>query len=396
MSAPFPSLNLPKRLLLGPGPSEVDPRVYRALAQPVVGHLDPGFLQVLDQVQEMLRMTFRTRNTITFPVPGTGSAGMEAALINFLEPGDDAAVVVGGVFAARMCEIVERTGARLLRIDIPTGTAATAEQVRGALKGIKPKLLAAVHSETSTGVCQPLEPLRAVAQEVGALLVVDTVSSLGGLPLETDNWGIDVCYSGTQKCLGCPPGLAPLTVGERAAQVLEQRRRPVQSWYLDISLVAKYWGKDRRYHHTPPVNMLFALHEALRLLLAEGLEAAWARHERSHRALVCGIEALGLRMFVERPEDRAWTVNTIAIPAGVEDARVRGRLLERFGIEIGAGLGELRGRIWRVGLMGLTANASSVLLFLAALESVLSESGCRIERGAAVAAAERVFETSPQ
>ncbi|MBI3933162.1 MAG: alanine--glyoxylate aminotransferase family protein, partial [Acidobacteria bacterium] len=357
------------------------------------GHMDPLFLECLGQLQQMLRDTFRTRNTITFPIPGTGSAGMEAALINFLEPGDEAAVAVGGVFAGRMCEIVERCGGKLTRIDSPWGVAADPDAVRQAVRGKKLKLLGVVHSETSTGVCQPLEPLRQIADEVGALLVVDSVSSLGGLPLEVDQGRLDVCYSGSQKCLACPPGLAPITIGERAAEILRHRRTPVQSWYLDLGMVEKYWGPERNYHHTPPVNMLFGLHEALRILQQEGLEAAWARHRKSHLAFVAGLQALGLKMFVQDPAVRAWTVNTIRIPEGIEDARVRARLMERFQIEIAGGLGQLKGRIWRVGLMGLTATSSSVLLLLAALETVLAESGFGLDQGAGVAAAEKVFST---
>lgn len=391
MTDHFPAINLPKRLLLGPGPSEVDPRVYRAMIQPVVGHMDPLFLEILGQLQEMLRRTFRTRNTITFPIPGTGSAGMEAALINFIEPGDEAAVIVGGVFAARMCEIVERCGGKLHRIDVPWGTAAEPDKVRQALRGKKIKVLAMVHSETSTGVCQPLEPIRQIADELGALLVVDTVSSLGGLPLEVDAWKIDVCYSGSQKCLACPPGLAPITISERAAEILRKRRTLVQSWYLDMSMVEKYWSAERRYHHTPPVNMLFGLHEALRLLQREGLESSWSRHRAAQAALIAGIEALGLKMFVENSAMRAATVNTILIPAGVDDARLRGRLLERFNIEIAGGLADLKGKIWRVGLMGLTATPAIVLQFLGALESVLGECGYKFQPGAGVAAVEKAL-----
>jgi alanine-glyoxylate transaminase/serine-glyoxylate transaminase/serine-pyruvate transaminase len=391
MAAGFPSIQIPKRLLMGPGPSEVDPRVYLVMSQPVVGHLDPLFLECLNQLQSMLRATFRTSNRVTFPIPGTGSAGMEAALINFLEPGDEAAIVTGGVFGDRMCEIVERCGGKLTRIEIPWGTAADPDRVRAALRGKKVKLVGLVHSETSTGVCQPLQALSKIAQEAGALLVVDAVSSLGGLPLEVGGWGLDVCYSGSQKCLACPPGLAPITVGERALETLRSRRTPVQSRYLDLGMVDKYWGPERTYHHTPPVNMLFALHEALRLLVAEDLEASWARHRRSHLAFVDGLEAMGLKMFVKDPAIRAWTVNTILIPDGVDDARVRGRLMELFQIEIAGGLGQLKGKIWRVGLMGLTATSSSVLLLLAALESVLAESGFALQRGAGVAAAEKAL-----
>lgn len=391
MTENFPAINLPKRFLMAPGPSEVDPRVYRAMIQPVCGHMDPFFLEVLNQLQEMLRRTFRTRNAITFPIPGTGSAGMEASLINFLEPGDEAAVVVGGVFAARMCEIVERCRGELHRVDVAWGKVADPEQVRQALRGKKIKVLGVVHSETSTGVCQPLEPMRKIADELGALLVVDTVSSLGGLPLEVDQWNIDVCYSGSQKCLACPPGLAPITIGERAAEVLRHRKSLVQSWYLDMSMVEKYWSAERRYHHTPPVNMLFGLHEALRLLQQEGLEASWVRHRSAHLALVAGVEALGLRMFVEDPAARAATVNTIRIPDGVDDARVRARLLERFNIEIAGGLADLKGHIWRVGLMGLTATPAAVLLLLAAFESALADCGFKFQPGAGVAAAEKAF-----
>ncbi len=392
MADNIPPINLPKRILMGPGPSEVDPRVYRAMIQPVVSLLDPAFVPILDQLHELLRYAFRTQNAITFPISGTGSAGMEAALVNLLEPGDTAAVIVGGVFAARMCEIVERCGGKLIRVDVPWEAAPDPEQIRKAIGGKKVKVLAAVHSETSTGVCQPLEPLRAIAQECGALLVVDTVSSLGGLPLETDLWELDVCYSGSQKCLACPPGLAPITVSERAMQVISQRRRPVQSWYLDLSMIRQYWGKERRYHHTPPINMLFGFHEALRLLREEGLEVAWARHKQSHLALVQGVEALGLKMFVEDPAARAWTVNTIRIPAGVDDARIRASLLNRFSIDIAGGLDKLKGQIWRIGLMGLTATPASVLLMLSALESVLADQGFPLDRGAGVAAAEKALQ----
>ena len=391
MPVAFPSITIPKRLLMGPGPSEVDPRVYRAMMQPVVGYLDPTLLQIMDQIHTMLRTVFCTRNAATFPLPGTGSAGMEASLINFIEPGDGVAVVVGGVFAARMCEMVERCGGKMIRIDHRSGTTADLDRVRGAIRGKKVKVLAAVHSETSTGVCQPLEPLKEIAREAGALLVVDTVSSLGGIPLQVDAWGVDVCYSGSQKCLGCPPGLAPITIGERAVEVLRQRQRPVQSWYLDLSMIEKYWGQERRYHHTPPVSMLYALHEALRVVLEEDLEAVWARHQQCHRALVRGLEAMGLKMFVEKPEARAWTVNTVCVPDGVDDARVRASLGERFGIEIAPGIGELRGKIWRIGLMGRTANAPLVLLLLNALESALGENGFSCPRGAGVAAAESLF-----
>ncbi len=391
MAEPIRSINFPKRFLMGPGPSEVDPRVYRAMIQPVMGHMDPLFLNCLNELQQMLRNAFRTANPITFPLPGTGSAGLEASLINFVEPGDEVAVVVGGIFAGRMCEVLERCRVNLTRIDIPWDQAADPAAVRSAIGGKKLKLLGVVHSETSTGVCQPLAPMRAIADEAGALLVVDTVSSLGGLPLEVDGWEIDVCYSGSQKCLACPPGLAPVTVNEQALEVLRARKSLVQSWYLDLSMVEKYWGPERTYHHTPPVNMLFALHEALRLLNEEGMEAAWERHRRAHLSLVRGIEAMGMRMYVEDPAARAWTVNTIRIPDGIEDGQVRAKLMEQFQLEIAGGLGKLKGKIWRVGLMGLTASKSSVLLLLGALDSVLSECGHKFDRGAGITAAEEAY-----
>jgi alanine-glyoxylate transaminase/serine-glyoxylate transaminase/serine-pyruvate transaminase len=394
MPAPYSSISIPKRLLMGPGPSEVDPRVYHAMTNPVVGYLDGVLLKVMDEIHAMLRTVFSTQNAATFPLPGTGSAGMEASLINFIEPGDDVAVVVGGTFAARMCEMVERCGGRLLRIDHRPGTIADPDQVRQAVRGKKLKVLAVVHSETSTGICQPLEPLKKIAQETGALLVVDTVSSLGGLPLKVDEWGLDVCYSGSQKCLACPPGLAPLTIAESAREVLRRRQKPVQSWYLDLSMVEKYWSQERRYHHTPPVSMLYALHEALRVLLEEDLEAVWARHQQCHRAFVNGVEAMGLKMFVEDPAARAWTVNTVRCPEGIEEAKVRASLTQSFGIEIATGIGDLRGKIWRVGLMGRTAKPELVLLLLNALESSLNDNGFACPRGAGVAAAEKELQVS--
>lgn len=393
MNASSSTTQIPKRLLMGPGPSEVDPRVYHAMTQPVVGYLDPALLEIMDQIQGRLRTAFRTGNRRTFPLSGTGGAGMEAALVNFMEPDDEVAVIVGGLFAARMCEIVERGGGKLIRIEHPPDTTADLDQTRQILRGKKLKVLAAVHSETSTGVCQPLEPLRELALETGALFLVDAVSSLAGLPLEIDSWGVDICYSGSQKCLGCPPGLAPITISERAAESLRRRQRSVSSWYLDLGLIARYWDPERRYHHTPPVSMLYAFNEALRLALEEGLEAVWERHRQCHLALVEGVEAMGLRMFVKDPAARAWTVNTIGVPEGVDDARIRSHLLERFGIEIGGGIAEMKGRLWRVGLMGRTANSELVLLLLHALESALSENGFPCPRGAAVAVAEKVFQT---
>ena len=394
MPAPYPSLSIPKRLLMGPGPSEVDPRVYHAMMQPVVGYLDQNLLRALDEINAMLQTVFGTENRGTFPIAGTGSAGMEASLINFIEPGDEVAVSVGGAFAARMCEMIVRAGGNLLRLDHPVGTVANPEDVRRAVHGKKLKLLAVVHSETSTGTLQPLQPLAEIAHEAGALLVVDTVSSLGGIPVDVDACGVDVCYSGTQKCLACPPGLSPFTFNERAAAVVRGRKKPVQSWYLDLSMIEKYWAEERRYHHTPPVSMLYAFHEALRIIIEEGVDAVYARHQQCHRAFVQGIEALGLRMFVANPADRAATVNVIRIPDGVEDAKVRSALTQRFGIEIGPGIGDLRGKIWRVGLMGQTAKPDLVLLLLNALETALLENGFHCPKGAGVTAAEKELQVT--
>jgi len=394
MPAPYSSISISKRLLMGPGPSEVDPRVYHAMLQPVVGYMDPNLLRAMDEIGAMLQTVFGTRNKAAFPVAGTGSAGMEASLINFIEPGDEVAVVVGGAFASRMCEMIVRAGGKLLRLDHRLGTIADPEDVRRAVRGKKLKVLAVVHSETSTGTLQPLQPLAEIAHEAGALLVVDTVSSLGGLPVEVDACGVDVCYSGTQKCLACPPGLSPFTYNERAAVLIRGRKQPAQSWYLDLGLIEKYWAEERRYHHTPPVSMLYAFHEALRIILEEGMEAVYARHLHCHRAFVQGVEALGLKMFVENPSERAATVNVIRIPDGVEDAKVRASLTQRFGIEIGPGIGDLRGKIWRVGLMGCTAKPELVLLLLNALETALAENGFRAPGGAGVAAAEKEFQVA--
>jgi len=304
------------------------------------------------------------------------------------------AVCVGGAFASRMCEMVERAGGNLLRLDHPPGTVAHPDDIRRAVRGKKLKVLAVVHSETSTGTLQPLRPLAEIAHEAGALLVVDAVSSLGGLPVAVDACGVDACYSGTQKCLACPPGLSPFTFNERAAAALRGRKKPVQSWYLDLSMIERFWAEERRYHHTPPMSMLYAFHEALRIIVEEGVDAVYARHLQCHRAFVLGVEALGLKMFVGNPSDRAATVNVIRIPDGVEDAKVRGSLTQRFGIEIGPGIGDLRGKIWRVGLMGQTAKPDLVLLLLNALETALSENGFRCPKGAGVAAAEKELQVT--
>lgn len=378
----------PTRILLGPGPSPVDIRVLRAMSRPLVGHLDPLFLDIMDEVQEFLRYVFQTSNRLTIPISGTGSAGMEAALVNLLEPGDTAVIGIHGAFGERMLDIAERTGARVVPVRAEWGHPLDLDEIEDALRRERPRLLALVHAETSTGVHQDLKNLGDLAHRYDALLVVDAVTSLGGMPLFVDQYGIDVCYSGTQKCLSCPPGLAPITFSERAIQRLRARGRKVQSWYLDMSLIEKYWGAERHYHHTAPISMIYALREALRLVREEGLEARWRRHKLNHRAFVAGIEAMGLEMFVAR-EHRLWSLNTVRIPEGVDDQRLRKDLRDHFNIEIGGGLGPLKGRIWRVGLMGAGSTPENVMLVLEALRESLRVQGIHCPSGRE--AAERVY-----
>jgi alanine-glyoxylate transaminase/serine-glyoxylate transaminase/serine-pyruvate transaminase len=389
-------LNPPQRILMAPGPSLVDPRVYRALLAPVLGHLDPEFLRIMDDVQLLLRRLFQTENRLTFPVSGTGSAGMETAMANLLEPADEAIICVGGHFGERMADMAERTGARLDRIESRPGAPVDPEVVRAAARGKKIKLLGIVHGETSTGVLQDIAPFRDVADECGALLVVDTVATLGGMPVAVDRQRIDVCFGATQKCLSAPPGLAPFTASPRVEEVLAQRKTRVTSWYFDLTTIMKYWGHERTYHHTAPISMVYALREALRLVEEETLPVRWERHQRNQQALVAGLEAMGLELLVE-PAHRMWTVTAVQVPAGVNDLKVRRRLLEEFNIEIAGGLGELKGKIWRIGLMGNSSTRNNVLLFLAALETILLEEDfpARAAPRAGVAAAERVYGQTP-
>jgi alanine-glyoxylate transaminase/serine-glyoxylate transaminase/serine-pyruvate transaminase len=383
----------PTRLLMGPGPSETHSSVLSALSRPTVGHLDPYFLQLMNEVQEMLRQVFQTRNRLTLAVSGTGSAGMETCLVNLISPGDRVIVGVNGVFGGRMKEVARRAGADVLAIERPFGEVFTLEEIERAIKQHAPKVVALVHAETSTGARQPLDGVATLVHDAGALLVVDCVTSLGGCPIPIDAWGVDAAYSGTQKCLSCPPGLAPVTFGPRAMEVLQARSAPVQSWYLDMGLVSNYWAESSRaYHHTAPINMNYALHEALRLVLLEGLENRFRRHEWNHRALRLGLEAIGIE-FAVLERDRLPMLNAVKIPAGVDDVAVRGRLLRDFGIEIGAGLGPMKGLTWRIGLMGETARPKNVLLFLAALEQCLAEQGYRFSPGSAVAAANDAYLT---
>jgi alanine-glyoxylate transaminase / serine-glyoxylate transaminase / serine-pyruvate transaminase len=383
-----PELAPPHRLLLGPGPSLVHPRVLRAMSTPLLGHLDPKFLEIMNEVQAQLRAVLRTENPFTIAVSGTGSAGMEAALVNVVEPGDTVVVVVSGVFGGRMADIVGRCGGRLVRIDVPWGEVCDLGRIEDALKKEgKVKAVALVHAETSTGAWQPIEGLGRLCHAHGALLVVDTVTSLGGVPVEVDRWEIDACYSGTQKCLSCPPGLAPLTLSARALDAVRARKTKVQSWYLDAGMVADYWADGKRvYHHTAPISMVYALREALRIVLEEGLEARFARHRRHSAALISGLAALGCTAQAQEGH-RLPTLNCVQVPAGVDEGAVRKYLLAEHSIEIGGGLGPLAGKVWRVGLMGESARQEHVLAVLAAIEQGLARQGKALKLGLGVGAA---------
>jgi len=381
----------PARLLLGPGPSEVHPRVLAALALPLVGHLDPAFVGMMEEVKGLLRLVFQTTNPLTIPISGTGSAGMEACVVNLVEPGDEVVVGVNGVFGTRLAEVATRAGASVVRVEAPWGNVVRAEQVEAALKNCRrPKLVALIHAETSTGAWQPLPDAIRVAHEHGALFLTDCVTSLGGAPVEIDAWEVDAAYSGTQKCLSCPPGLSPITFGPRAIEALRARKTPVQSWYFDLTLLEKYWGEERVYHHTAPISMNYALREALRLVAEEGLPARFARHALNHRALVAGLESLGLSLAAEAGH-RLPMLNAVTTPDGVDEARIRSRLLGAHGIEIGGGLGPMKGRVWRIGLMGESSRRSHVIALLAALEEALRAEGRRVAPGTALAAAQTVY-----
>ncbi|MCF8061574.1 MAG: alanine--glyoxylate aminotransferase family protein [Deltaproteobacteria bacterium] len=371
---------------MGPGPSDVHPRVLQALASPCIGHLDPTFLSIMDETQQLLRFLFQTEHPLTIPVSGTGSAGMEACFVNLVEPGDEVAVCVNGVFGTRMADIVNRLGGKLIRVDAEWGRAVDPDAVRKAVQDRNPKILAVVHAETSTGACTPLEDLSRIAKDCGALFLVDMVTSLAGMDVALDRMGVDAAYSGTQKCISCPPGLSPVSFSSAAMEALKHREGPVVSWYLDMSMVSSYWGAERKYHHTAPVNMIYALREALRLIAEEGLEARFERHRRNHRALVAGLEAMGFSMLVPENE-RLPMLNTVRIPDGADDVKVRKALLSDYGIEIGGGLGDLAGKVWRVGLMGHASCRKNVVLFLSALEGILRAQGVQVKPDAIEAAA---------
>jgi alanine-glyoxylate transaminase/serine-glyoxylate transaminase/serine-pyruvate transaminase len=357
---------------MGPGPSDAHPRVLRAMAAPLIGHLDPQFVVIMDEIKGMLREVFRTQNDLTFAVSAPGSAGMETCLVNLLEPGDDALVCVNGVFGNRMSDIVERCGANLHRVDAPWGQIVEAAQVKEALDKCKPKVVAIVHAETSTGVLQPLEEISKLAHNAGALFVVDTVTSLAGVDVRVDDWGIDAVYSGTQKCLSGPPGVSPVSFSDKALETLDKRTSKVQSWFLDVSMVRNYWGGEQRaYHHTAPISSMYALREALRLVLEEGLEARFARHMRNHELLREGLEAIGFE-FIVAPDHRLPELNAVKIPEGYDDKEIRGRLLNEYNIEIGAGLGDFAGKVWRIGLMGNSSTENHVNMLVSALKQIMA------------------------
>lgn len=390
---PLPGqLNPPQRVLLGPGPSDVHPRVLTAMATPLLGHLDPFFLTLMNETQEMLRQAFRTQNALTFPVSATGMAGMETCMVNLLEPGEKIVVCAKGFFGQRMLEVAGRTGAQVTPLTVPWGSVFDLDQIRTALKTHRPKVLSIVHAETSTGAWQPIEHLGKLCHEFDTLLLVDAVTALGCVPLELDAWEVDAVYSCTQKGLGCPPGLSPVSFSPRAVDLIGRRKTKVQSWYLDVSMVQRYWGQDRFYHHTAPITMIYALREGLRLVHEEGLEARWQRHMLHHRAIKAGLAALGLTYSAAEGHQLP-QLNAVKIPAGVDDLAVRKQLLEEFGIEIGGGLGDFKGKVWRIGLMGYGCRANNVLLVLAALEKCLTAQGHKAPPGAGVAAANAAYKS---
>lgn len=383
-------LSPPPRLLLGPGPSNVHPRVLSAMTTPLLGHLDPQFLALMNEVQEMLRQAFQTKNALTFPVSATGMAGMEACVVNLIEPGDKMVACVKGFFGGRIVEVAQRAGADITKLECPWGQVFDLNRIRESLKTVRPKVLGIVHADTSTGAWQPVQELGKLCHEFDTLLLVDAVTSLGCVPLDVDGWKIDAVYSCTQKGLSCPPGLSPVSFSPRAVEVITKRKTRVQSWYLDMTLVQHYWDKERFYHHTAPITMIYAIREGLRLLHEEGLQARWDRHMRNHRALKAGLQALGLEYSAAEGHQLP-QLNAVKVPPGVDDLACRKRLLEEFGIEVGGGLGDFKGKVWRIGLMGYNSRPNSVLLVLAALEQVLTAQRIKVPAGAGVAAASKVY-----
>jgi alanine-glyoxylate transaminase/serine-glyoxylate transaminase/serine-pyruvate transaminase len=387
------SFHPPKRTLMGPGPSDVSSRVAAAMGAPTIGHLDPAFVGLMDEIKELLQYAFQTTNQLTIPISAPGSAGMESCFVNLLEPGDKVVVCQNGVFGGRMKENVERCGATAIMVEDEWGKPVDPNKVEAALKSNSDtKMVAMVHAETSTGARSDVKALTALAHEHDCLSLVDSVTGLGGIELDVDGWEIDAIYSGTQKCLSCPPGISPVSFGERAVEVISNRKTKVQSWFLDMSLVMGYWDGSggRTYHHTAPVNSMYGLHESLVMLKEEGLENAWVRHALNHKAFAAGVEAMGLSFIVEA-DYRLPQLNSVTIPEGVEEAKVRAALLNDYNLEIGAGLGALAGKVWRIGLMGESSCKTNVLLCLGALDAVLTDMSAPINSGKAVSAAQAVY-----
>jgi alanine-glyoxylate transaminase / serine-glyoxylate transaminase / serine-pyruvate transaminase len=389
----FPELKPPARILLGPGPSNVHPRVMKAMLSPVLGHLDPDFVTIMENIKKLLRIVFRTSNQITFPVSGTGSAGMECAMANLIEDGDEVVVGIAGAFGVRLAEVAERLGAKVHKVEAQWGRIVEPDQIAQALSKIeKPKLVAIVHSETSTGIHQPLEEISKMTHRSGALFVVDGVTSLGCVPLEVDKWQIDACYSCTQKGIGAPPGLAPVTFSAPAMDAVHRRKTKCRSWYFDVGLIEHYWGPDRLYHHTAPITMNYAIYEALRIVVEEGLETRFERHQANATALQAGLKAMGMEMAAQEGY-RLPQLAAVTIPEGINDAKVRDRLLKLFNIEIGGGLGPFKGKVWRIGLMGDGSRRENVMLVLNALEEILGSMGLELSRGRALSAADKAYES---
>ncbi len=389
----FKSFHPPQRILMGPGPSNVSPRVLEAMSRPTIGHLDPVFVNMMDEMKELLKYAFQTKNELTMPISAPGSAGMETCFVNLVEPGEKVIICQNGVFGGRMKENVERCGGVAVMVQDDWGRAVDPQKLEDALKANPDtKIVAFVHAETSTGALSDARTLVALAYKYDCLTIVDAVTSVGGVALKVDAWGIDAIYSGTQKCLSCTPGLSPVSFSQRAQEKIKNRKTKVQSWFLDLNLVMGYWGGStkRAYHHTAPINALYGLHEALVMLQDEGLENSWARHQKNHLALRAGLEAMGLQ-FVVPVAERLPQLNAITIPEGVDDAAVRTTLLNDYQLEIGAGLGLMSGKAWRIGLMGYTSNPSNVLICLGALDDVLGRMNAPIQRGVAVAAAHKVL-----
>jgi len=387
------SFHPPVRTLMGPGPSDVNPRILEAMGRPTIGHLDPVFVSMMEEMKELLRYAFQTSNTLTMPVSAPGSAGMEMCFVNLIEPGDKVIVCQNGVFGGRMKENVERSGGTAVMVEDTWGVAVDPAKVEDALKANPDaKILAFVHAETSTGAISDAKTLAQLAHQHDCLVIADTVTSLAGSPLMVDDWQLDAVYSGSQKCLSCVPGLSPVTFNQRAIDVITSRKTKVQSWFLDLNLVLGYWGggTKRAYHHTAPINTLYGLHEALVILQEEGIEHSWARHQKNHDALRTGLEAMGLT-FVVPEGQRLPQLNAVSIPDGVDEAAVRAALLGEYNLEIGAGLGAMAGKIWRIGLMGFASNQTNVLFCLGALDAVLSSMKAPITSGVAVEAARAVY-----